>query len=70
MPEWSIGAVSKTVVPFRHPGFESLSLRNKSLSNQAFVVSNHLTLVITTLPRIWGKLFASFKRQQLSVANR
>ena len=30
MPEWSIGAVSKTVVPFRHPGFESLSLRNKA----------------------------------------
>ncbi len=27
MPEWSIGAVSKTVVPFRHPGFESLSFR-------------------------------------------
>ena len=27
MPEWSIGAVSKTVVPFRYPGFESLSLR-------------------------------------------
>ena len=29
MPEWSIGAVSKTVVPFRYPGFESLSLRIK-----------------------------------------
>lgn len=28
MPEWSIGAVSKTVVPFRYPGFESLSFRN------------------------------------------
>ena len=27
MPEWSIGAVSKTVVPFWNPGFESLSLR-------------------------------------------
>lgn len=29
MPERSNGAVSKTVVPFRHPGFESLSLRFK-----------------------------------------
>ncbi len=27
MPEWSIGAVSKTVVPFRYRGFESLSFR-------------------------------------------
>ena len=27
MPEWSNGAVSKTVVPYGHPGFESLSLR-------------------------------------------
>ena len=33
MPEWSIGAVSKTVVPFRHPGFESLSFRsNKAIA--------------------------------------
>ena len=30
MPEWSIGAVSKTVVPFRYPGFESLSLRQEN----------------------------------------
>ena len=29
MPERSNGAVSKTVVPFRHPGFESLSLRKR-----------------------------------------
>ena len=27
MPEWSIGAVSKTVVRFAYRGFESLSLR-------------------------------------------
>lgn len=27
MPEWTIGAVSKTVVPFGYQGFESLSLR-------------------------------------------
>lgn len=27
MPEWSIGAVSKTVVPSGDPGFESLSFR-------------------------------------------
>lgn len=30
MPEWSIGAVSKTVVPFWNRGFESLSFRAKS----------------------------------------
>ena len=28
MPEWSNGAVSKTVVRFAYPGFESLSLRH------------------------------------------
>ena len=28
MPEWSIGAVSKTVERFAFQGFESLSLRN------------------------------------------
>ncbi len=28
MPEWSIGAVSKTVVPSWDRGFESLSFRN------------------------------------------
>ncbi len=27
MPEWSIGAVSKTVVRFTYRGFESLSFR-------------------------------------------
>ena len=27
VPEWSNGAVSKTVVRFAYPGFESLSLR-------------------------------------------
>ena len=32
MPEWSIGAVSKTVKPFGFPGFESLSFR-KALPN-------------------------------------
>ena len=31
MPEWSIGAVSKTVERFAFQGFESLSLRNKSV---------------------------------------
>jgi hypothetical protein len=30
MPEWSNGAVSKTVVRFAYPGFESLSLRHFS----------------------------------------
>ena len=29
MPEWSIGAVSKTVERFAFQGFESLSLRKK-----------------------------------------
>ena len=33
MPEWSIGAVSKTVVPFWNRGFESLSLR-QSISGE------------------------------------
>tara|TARA_B100000749_G_scaffold121846_1_gene93108 strand:+ start:990 stop:1193 length:204 start_codon:yes stop_codon:yes gene_type:complete len=28
VPEWSNGAVSKTVVLFEYPGFESLSLRH------------------------------------------
>ena len=40
MPEWSIGAVSKTVERFAFQGFESLSLRkNKSerLTTLAFV---------------------------------
>ena len=32
MPEWLIGAVSKTVVPYGYPGFESLSLRQKPYS--------------------------------------
>ena len=31
MPEWSNGTVSKTVVPFGYPGFESLSFRKPSL---------------------------------------
>ena len=31
MPEWSIGAVSKTVIPFGYPGFESLSFRKQEV---------------------------------------
>ena len=37
MPEWSIGAVSKTVIPFGYPGFESLSFRKQN--KQAFEIS-------------------------------
>ncbi len=33
MPEWSIGAVSKTVVRFAYRGFESLSLRYIRVNN-------------------------------------
>ena len=38
MPEWLNGAVSKTVVGYVHPGFESLSLRqfSKPGSGRAF----------------------------------
>ena len=37
MPEWSIGAVSKTVERFAFQGFESLSLRKMQVfENQVF----------------------------------
>ena len=48
MPEWSIGAVSKTVVPFRHPGFESLSLRRMTGIRVRDLISR--TLVIISIP--------------------
>lgn len=50
MPERSNGAVSKTVVPFRHPGFESLSLRKRK---RAFMA----TPPLRTEVRSGGALF-------------
>jgi hypothetical protein len=39
MAEWSIAADSKSVVPYGHRGFESLSLRQNSIAygNLAFL---------------------------------
>ena len=37
MPEWSIGAVSKTVERFAFQGFESLSLRKKMEKQQSLL---------------------------------
>ena len=37
VPERSNGAVSKTVVPYGHPGFESLSLRQLYDTNARLV---------------------------------
>ena len=36
MPEWSIGAVSKTVERFAFQGFESLSLRKNRYNNELY----------------------------------
>lgn len=54
MPERSNGAVSKTVVPYGHPGFESLSLRRlgvtlRSLQGYPFPCSSLV---------FWGECFA------------
>ena len=39
MPEWSIGAVSKTVERFAFQGFESLSLRKKKQASEIQVLA-------------------------------
>gem|GEM_PF-4381803 len=38
MPEWSNGAVSKTVVLSEYQGFESLSLRNEGCKSTNYVI--------------------------------
>ena len=40
MPEWSIGAVSKTVERFAFQGFESLSLRKKKQASEIQVLAS------------------------------
>ena len=48
MPEWSIGAVSKTVERFAFQGFESLSLRKKKqVSENQVLVSFFLAKWVT-----------------------
>ena len=62
MPEWSIGAVSKTVERFAFQGFESLSLREeKGKLRLAFF---HLLEIFTRLKssRFVGLLPMSFTR--------
>lgn len=49
MPEWSNGAVSKTVDPFWIPGFESLSLRKPKRDKRYHCDTSCFFIVSTSL---------------------